>query len=193
MIKKIDVRGLECPQPVVRTKKALDHLQEGVLEVIVDNEAASKNLQRLAESSGCIISVKKEKDDFIVTIKKEETVNKQNKKKTEKITFFINSNSIGKGNDKLGYILTNSFFPTLVDTAPKPHTILFLNSGVKLVTKNSTVTDSLKLLEEEGTEILICGTCLDFFNLKDKVKVGKISNMFEIVDTLLNSDKVITI
>jgi selenium metabolism protein YedF len=193
MIKKIDVRGLECPQPVVRTKKALDHLQEGVLEVIVDNEAASKNLQRLAESSGCTINVKKEKDDFIVTIKKEESGGIQNKKKEKKITFFITSNSIGEGNDKLGSILVSSFFPTLIDTGLRLHRIVFLNSGVELVTKNPAVTDSLRLLEKEGTEILICGTCLDFFNLKDKVKVGKISNMFEIVSTLLTSDKVITI
>ncbi|GAH09857.1 unnamed protein product, partial [marine sediment metagenome] len=92
-----------------------------------------------------------------------------------------------------GKILIRAFFPTLLETEPQPNKLIFMNSGVKLTVEGSEVIDPLKKIENEGMEILVCGTCLDFFNLKDKIKVGHISNMFEIVDSLINSDKILSI
>ncbi|MBA7605825.1 hypothetical protein ES703_12960 [subsurface metagenome] len=193
MIKKIDARGLACPQPVVLTKNALDEIEEGIVEVTVDNEPASENIARLASNSGCNVEITKEGENLIVMIEKKKESLKEEREEKKTISVFVSSNTMGRGDDKLGKILIRAFFPTLFEIKPQPDKIIFMNSGVELTVEGSEVIDSLRMIEEEGMEILVCGTCLDFFNLKDKIKVGHISNMFEIVDSLINSDKILTL
>lgn len=193
MIKKIDARGLACPQPVVLTKNALDEIEEGIVEVTVDNEPASENIARLASNSGCNVEITKEGENYIVRIKKKKESQKEEREEKKTISVFVSSNTMGRGDDKLGKILIRAFFPTLLETEPQPNKLIFMNSGVKLTVEGSEVIDPLKKIENEGIEILVCGTCLDFYNIKDKIKVGCISNMFEIVDSLLNSDKTVTL
>lgn len=193
MTKKIDARGLACPQPVVLTKNALDDIEEGIIEVTVDNEPASENVSRLARNSGCNVEITKEGENLIVMIEKKKERLKEERKEKKTISVFVSANTMGRGDDKLGKILIRAFFPTLFEIKPQPDKIIFMNSGVELTVEGSEVIDSLRMIEEEGMEILVCGTCLDFFNLKDKIKVGHISNMFEIVDSLINSDKILTL
>jgi selenium metabolism protein YedF len=106
---------------------------------------------------------------------------------------FINSNVIGQGSDELGEALLKTFLNTLTESSDKPDKVIFMNSGVKMVTQDSPALESLKNLCEQGVEVLACGTCLDYFNLKDKVAVGRISNMYDILGSFLAADKVITI
>lgn len=193
MIIKINAKGLACPQPVVLTKNALDDIEEGIIEVTVDNEPASENVARLARNSGCNVEITKEGKNLIVMIEKKKERLKEEREEKKTISVFVSANTMGRGDDKLGKILIRAFFPTLFEIKPQPDKIIFMNSGVKLTVEGSEVIDSLRMIEEEGMEILVCGTCLDFFNLKDKIKVGHISNMFEIVDSLLNSDKILTL
>jgi len=193
MIIKINAKGLACPQPVVLTKNALDDIEEGIIEVTVDNEPASENVARLARNSRCNVEIRKEGKNYIVRIKKKKESQKEEQGKKKTTSVFVSSDTMGKGDDKLGKILIRAFFPTLFEIKPQPDKIIFMNSGVKLTVEGSEVIDSLRMIEEEGMEILVCGTCLDFFNLKDKIKVGHISNMFEIVDSLINSDKILSI
>jgi selenium metabolism protein YedF len=192
MSKKIDARGLACPQPVVLTKKALEESDQGSVEVTVDNEAAVENVSRMAKNTGCTVDVKKDGNSYIVKIEKGKKLKKEETAK-DTLSIFIGSGVLGRGDDSLGKILIRAFFPTLLESKPRPNTLIFMNSGVKLTVEGSEVLDSLKEIEKEGIEILICGTCLDFFNIKGRIKVGKISNMFEIVNTMLSSDKIVTI
>ena len=193
MIKKIDARGLPCPQPVVLTKKVIEKMEKGTVEVTVDSETSSENILRFATSIGCVASVKREKDNFIVRIEKMQTVFKKENWQDGMISVFIRSDSIGRGNDALGKILMRAFLPTLIETQPHPKRVIFMNAGVKLTVEGSEVIDSLIEIEKAGVKLLVCGTCLDFYGIKDRLKVGKVSNMFEIVNLLFNSDKVITI
>lgn len=101
------------------------------------------------------------------------------------------SDKIGRGNEELGEILTRAIIYSFIEVEPKPKTIIFMNSGVKLVTQSSEVLEDLKKLVELGVEILVCGTCLDFFGLKDKIAVGEISNAYTIAETLLGTGKVV--
>jgi selenium metabolism protein YedF len=103
-------------------------------------------------------------------------------------TILIQSEFLGRGSDELGELLMSRFLTVLTDSKVKPASLLFLNSGVKLVVEGSWALTHLKKLEEQGVEILACGTCLDFFELTDKLKVGKPTNMVATVDSLLNSD-----
>ena len=200
--KRIDGRGLSCPKPVVMTKNTLEEMEAGTIEVIVDNKPAVENVSRFARNSGCEVKVREEGKNFIVEVTKRETseVSKEEivcqvePQKTGKgITVLIESDTIGEGSDELGAILMRALFPTLLEASPRPQRLIFMNNGAKLAVEGSIYLDDISKLEKEGIEIFVCGTCLDFFNLKDKVKVGKISNFFEITQILVEADKVITI
>ena len=100
---------------------------------------------------------------------------------------------MGKGNDELGEVLIKGYIYTLTETKPYPKHIVFINSGVKLTTRNEATIENLKILEEAGVEILSCGTCLDYYNLKDDLQVGSVTNMYTIVDITNNSSQTISI
>jgi selenium metabolism protein YedF len=101
--------------------------------------------------------------------------------------------TMGRGDDELGAILIRSFFHALGQTTPRPDTIIFFNGGVKLVVEGSPVLEDLQALCGQGVELLACGTCLGHFDLKDKVAVGEISNMYTIAETLLRAAKVVNL
>jgi selenium metabolism protein YedF len=102
--------------------------------------------------------------------------------------FLIQSETLGRGNDELGMLLMSKFLDLLNDSPDKPKSLVFWNTGVKLVADGSWALVHLKKLEKQGVEILACGTCLDFFELKDKIKVGKITDMLATIATLLHED-----
>ncbi len=108
------------------------------------------------------------------------------------IAVFIRSDSIGRGDDELGRNLMLNFMHYLSEADPVPDFVILMNAGVKLVVEGSEVLDDLRQLEDKGVTILACGTCLNFFEIKDRQKVGKTSNMAEITSTLLNASKVIS-
>ena len=107
------------------------------------------------------------------------------------LVIVISSERMGRGNDELGYLLIRSFIHTLITLDPLPDTLIFYNTGVKLAVKNSEVIDDLKQLEAAGTALLICGTCADFYKIKDQIGVGKISNMYSILSSLTNAASII--
>lgn len=194
---EVDCRGLSCPIPVVRTKSELSRLGAGEkLLVTVDNTSARDNVIRLAQSLGCSVQVKSQrKGAFIIEIVKGEPLKE---KVSEKHTaggtvLFAGSDKVGRGPDELGAILISSLFGALQEVKPLPRTIVFMNSGVKLTVQDSPVLDKIRGLEKLGVEILICGTCLDYFRLKDKVGVGTVSNIFAILETLLTASNVVSL
>jgi selenium metabolism protein YedF len=105
----------------------------------------------------------------------------------------IPSEFMGRGDAELGHILIRSFFHTLGEVAPLPDTIIFFNSGVKLVVEGSPVLEDLQDLCGRAVEILACGTCLGYYELKEKVAVGEVSNMYTIAEKLLGAGKVISL
>jgi len=191
----IDCRGLACPQPVMTAKKALDQLKGGELIVIVDNTFSSNNVERLAQSQGCSVEVESRGEDFYLRIRKGKTSDTGEspgiEKEVEKIVVYINSNLLGVGDEALGLILMRSFLKTLLDLQTKPLRLILINSGVRLATEGSEVLEALKKLSGEGVEILACGTCLDFYGLKEKLRVGEVSNMYDIAQSLLGADRLI--
>ncbi len=193
MTKEIDARGLACPQPVIMTKKAIE---EGVnCVVIVDNEAARDNVCRMVKSQGCEPDVEEREDSFFIRItqgggrKKEENAAPS----IGPSVVVLPCDRMGHGDDELGDVLMRGFFHTLGEISPKPDVLIFFNSGVNLTAEGSEVLEDLQALEDSGIRILVCGTCLDFFGLKEKLQVGIISNMYDIAETMLSAGKVIRI
>ncbi|MEJ2542614.1 MAG: sulfurtransferase-like selenium metabolism protein YedF [Calditrichaceae bacterium] len=105
----------------------------------------------------------------------------------------ISNEVLGHGDNELGSILIRSFLHTLSEAENLPETIIFYNTAVKLISKESVVLDDLNSIQKSGVKILACGTCLGHFNLKEQLAVGEISNMYDITDTMLNASKVINL
>lgn len=192
MTREIDARGLACPLPVVKTKKALEEIEEGQLTVIIEREEGCQNVMRFAESQGHSVRFDNKEGLYYITISKEKTESQEVPEQSGAIVF-ITTDRLGTGDEKLGAILMKAFLNTLWDTSPKPRKLLFLNDGVRLTIEGSDALDTLKLLEKEGVEIYSCGTCLEFYGLTKELRVGQISNMYATVDSLLKADKIIKI
>lgn len=201
MNKEIDARGQACPKPVIMTKKELDSINEGTIVTIVDNEVAMNNVSKLAQSLGYEYKVDKKSDkEYTITIVKGESKEEakedvlvcSNINSGNKVVLFT-SNTMGRGSEELGKILIKSFVYTLTESTPYPNTLLFYNSGVRLTCEGSEVLEDLKKLEKEGVEILSCGTCLDYYQIKDKLQVGQVTNMYTIYEKLRSAANIVNI
>lgn len=200
---KLDCRGLACPQPVIRAKNALDRGADNLV-VRVDNEAARDNVSRFGRSRNCTVEVNASDNGyFLINIHSGDVENREILRFSESayqaengatLTFVcvISSDSMGRGNDELGWALLQSYIQTIHEVTPLPRKILFYNGGVKLVSAGSGVVEALQKLQEMGVEILVCGACLDFYELKSALKVGHISNMYEIMSSMSEAEKVLS-
>jgi selenium metabolism protein YedF len=204
MATEIDARGLPCPQPVLKTKEAIERVKAGPLIVIVSTAESRDNVVRFLGYSGVGIEKIDEKGgEFYIHTKEISGALKPELKPDDYIcspqqtaggtTIFINKDRIGHGSDELGNNLIKVFIASIKELSVQPKTICLMNSGVKLTVKGAETVPHLKELEEKGVELLVCGTCLGYFNLKEQLAVGKISNMYDISETMLKSSKVITI
>lgn len=191
----VDCRGLTCPQPVVTTKEALDQLEGEELIVIVDSAVSCNNVERFAQGQGCSVRLERRGEDFYLHIKKERaedgTELPRKEEKVKRVVVYINSHLLGVGDEALGSFLMKAFLKTLVEFERKPDRLILINSGVQLASEDSKVLETLETLAGRGVEIVACGTCVDFYGLKDKVRVGRISNMYEIIQSLLEADRLI--
>jgi selenium metabolism protein YedF len=187
---KVNAIGLPCPQPVIQTKKALESMESGVLEVVVDNMVARENVKKLAAKLGFPCQEREEGDKIIVMITKGQEAVKQEVSGTQLAprTLAIAAETMGRGDEELGKILMKGFIYSLTEVHPYPKTILFYNGGVKLACEGAESIEDLEKLEAAGVEILVCGTCLNFFDLGDKIAVGSVSNMYTIVEALQDTE-----
>lgn len=205
MKKTIDARGLQCPMPVIETKKALNTMVEETLEVLVDNSIAVQNLVKMATQKELnYTSEKIDNDNYVVTIenvRKEgttpmESVEEETEicipdSRQEKVVVVLSADHMGEGDDTLGRTLMKGFIYALTEIDQLPEKILLYNSGAKLSSQGSDSLEDLKLLESQGVEIITCGTCLDFYNLTEKLGVGTVTNMYSIVEILSAATKII--
>ncbi|MFA9422672.1 MAG: sulfurtransferase-like selenium metabolism protein YedF [Sedimentibacter sp.] len=200
-MKIVDARGKTCPQPVIMTKKQAD-AGETDITVIVDNETAKLNVLKIGAKLNFNTSTIEKKDGIYVYLKKLD--NKESNEKTDQIQvkndaalenkgFVFGYDKLGKGSDDLGTMLMKSFIYTISERKPYPNFLIFLNAGVKLTTTGSESLEDLKKLEEAGVKIVSCGTCLDFFEIKGDLEVGTVSNMYDIVDLISESDSAVVI
>jgi selenium metabolism protein YedF len=190
----IDCKGLQCPLPVVKTKKYFDSIESGEGTIIVDNLVAKNNVVKFAKGSGNESTVE-EKDGlyFIKITKKQSEELNENVKENKKFTLVVSTDKLGSGDDKLGDMLMKSYIFALSEADTIPDDLLFINGGVKLTIDTSPVLDSLKKLVERGANVLVCGACLDFYNVKDNLSIGEITNMYTIVELMNSADKTIKI
>ncbi len=200
MTETLDLRGLKCPEPAIRTGKALRDAKE--LFVLVDDEEAVQNISRGVKKRGFGLEVDEAEGAYRLHITRDPEANMDNIEldlscdipgagPVAGAVVFFPSDAVGRGDDELGRILARSIIYSLLEVEPKPETIIFMNSGVRLALEGSESLDDLKALHDRGVEILVCGTCLDYLGLKEKLALGEVSNAYTISETLLGAGKVV--
>jgi tRNA 2-thiouridine synthesizing protein A len=169
---------------------------------IVDNPVAVENVTRLARSKGFSVEVAHKPDGIYLTLRKgdaspqpaetaDDTVCAAIPASAEPIVLLVASDALGRGVAELGERLMGAFFDTLLEVAPKPRTVILINSGVKLAVLGSRALEDLQVLAVQGVEVVACGTCLGYYELTDKLAVGRVTNMYEIATALLGAGKLV--
>lgn len=196
----IDARGDQCPIPVVKTNQALQQMTgDGIVQTHVDNEIAVQNLTKMAKQKGLTVrSEKLEDNHYLVNILTTEGLSTENEAPAacipdarRNLVIAVDSACMGRGNDELGQVLMKGFLYAVSQLEKLPETMLFYNGGATLTTEGSDSLEDLKSLEAQGVTIKTCGTCLNYYNLSDKLAVGEVTNMYDIVETLANAAQVI--
>ncbi|MDO4670058.1 MAG: sulfurtransferase-like selenium metabolism protein YedF [Aerococcus sp.] len=194
-MKKVDVLGKACPIPVIETKKALR--EDNEVEVLVDNEISVQNLEKMAKQLQ--YAFKQEQDEaghYVVSIEKDENAESAPRPEattvsSDEYVVQIDSNMMGDGDEKLGKNLMKSFIYALSEQDVLPTTMLFYNAGAFLTTKDSEVLEDLKKMEDKGVVIATCGLCADYYDLTDEIAVGSVTNMYAIIETLRQANRIV--
>ena len=190
----INALGKPCPIPVIEAKKALRKIQAGEkIQILVDNDISRQNLEKMAGAMGSPFGYETQgAGNILVTItaaREDRTAEGGGGSRVGA----IGRNTMGSGNDDLGAILIKGFIYSLTELDKPPEAMLFFNSGVRLTTEGSTALEDLKKLEEKGTVISSCGTCLDFYKVRDKLAVGSVTNMYAIVQAMGEAGRLINL
>lgn len=210
----VNAVGDKCPIPVVKTKKAIQALTEpDTIEVLVDNKTAMQNVTKMASSQGGEVEAEKlsgEKYRIVIKMKEVSTSGKEAgeghaseaeagqegcesfcKGSTGNTIVVVSSDRMGSGNDELGRVLIKGFIFAVTQLDELPAKMLFYNGGAKITCEGSDSLEDLKNLEERGVEIQTCGTCLDYYQLKDKLAVGTVTNMYSIVEAMAGASRIL--
>jgi selenium metabolism protein YedF len=190
-VKTVDCSGLACPGPVIQTKRELETLKPGeAFIVVVDSAASRDNVRRFAESRGAKVQVE-DAGNGVYRLTVTAALAGSVEACESPPVILIAGDMLGTGDDKLGRILMEGFVNTLLEQDDVPDSVVLMNAGVRFAAEGSPVLDTLKALTDRGCEILVCGTCLDFFGLKEKLEAGIVSNMYDIQRTILTASAVI--
>ncbi len=202
-MKVIDTSGQKCPAPLIATKRALKELKEGEsFKIITDSKASFENISRFLKDHGTEYLREEYSGKWILTIKKGTfeiiSANPGDYCNTDIPHFSkgdfivaVDSDRMGEGEEDLGHLLMVNFMNALKDLDKLPARMIFYNSGVMLGSEGSAVADHLREIEKMGVELLFCETCVSYYSLNDKMKVGTLSNMFEIAQTMASASNIV--
>lgn len=209
MTEQLDLRGLTCPEPVIRTKKLFDNPATTAVEALVDDDVCVNNLQRLARSLKADFKVEDRKGYFSVSLRRdaEKTLtagappdHKHPQPAGSAVStvpgavgtvVLLAKDHLGEGDPEFSHTLINLFLQTMFESGHRPRAILLMNSGVKLMAKDSAALKVLNDFKNADVEVLACGLCLEFYGVKEDVPKEQITNMFAICEFMMAADKVI--
>jgi selenium metabolism protein YedF len=199
----VDTKGQLCPVPLIATKRALKEADKGeVFKVETDNQTSLNNLTRFLKDNRTEFSIEEEGGVWTLTITKGSVVAAQSNIEdycTSEIPHFsqgnfiiaFSSDKMGEGDEKLGQLLITNFIKAIKDLEVLPNKMVFYNRGVTLGSEDSSVIADLKEIEKMGVGLLLCATCVNYYSLEEKIKVGSLSNMFEIAQVMASSQNVV--
>lgn len=190
-MRTVDCRGMSCPLPVVTVKRSLEE-EEGELRVLLDDGPPRENVRRFAEGRGYEVAEEPLDGGIALVIGGEVgSVRTRGGGGSGPTVVLISSDRLGDGPEELGRLLMKNYLITLLELTEVPDRLLFVNTGVLLTTEGSEVVEALEKLGNRGSEVLSCGVCLDFFECRDKLRAGTVTNMFTIAENLAAAAKLI--
>ncbi len=199
----IDCKGLNCPEPVLKAKAFLEKSRVP-FRVEVDNSASKDNVLRFGRSQKCLCTSESlDNGNFLITLSPGKETGFQEQDFAESdyncdlpeksgLVYIISSDTMGRGDDELGWALLQTYMATIAKVSPLPEKIFFYNSGVKLVASEGKALEAICDLAERGVEIYSCGTCLEFFHLENNLNVGEITNMYDILDSMAQARQLVS-
>jgi selenium metabolism protein YedF len=199
----IDTKGLNCPIPIIETRKALKASYAGErFNVVTDDRKAFSNISRFLNDNKIKFTVSEDKGIWTFEITNEVDLLDTNPVEdyceannpvisAGDFAVVISSEIMGQGDDELGRKLMKSFMVALSCLDTIPLSIIFYNTGVKLAAYDSEIIELLLEIEKKGTEILLCGTCVDHFKIGAKINIGRICDMYIITQKLSEAGKII--
>lgn len=195
---KLDYSRQRCPYPVVETRKQILAHPGNALEVLVGDKAGRDNVSRLAEKMGYQAAAEPSEEGFRLTLTPGENQENgtiitapQTASPGGKTVVFCSSDQMGDGDPSFGRVLMKNFLMTLLEMDPLPDLILFVNSAINLTTEESETLEALRKLNDQGVDLASCGLCLDFYEKKEQLKIGRVTNMFEMVEAQCQAARII--
>ena len=197
--KNIDARGMLCPKPLILTKKGLNEALPGDgLSILLDNATARDNVMRFLQDCGAKPVCSDQEGFYSIRV---EVVRQsipvpgpeeycRPPSPAPSLVMVLSRSGMGTGSEELGKILMQACINSVKEVTPLPSALLFYNSGVHLACEGSPVLTALADLDGKGVQMLVCGTCLDYFALKPALKVGRVSNMYDIMQTIASAGTV---
>jgi selenium metabolism protein YedF len=189
-MKSIDCRHWLCPKPVIEVRKILLAAPQDPLCVLVEDDVARQNLQRLAATLGWQVEESSSAGSAALEFTPAGCAVTTATAGGATVVL-VAAATMGSGDDELGHILLRNFLLTLAELEIPPATIYFINDGVKLTVAGADTVEILQKLADFGIDLAACGLCLDFFKLREKVAVGRITNMLDIVQGMNNAGSVL--
>jgi selenium metabolism protein YedF len=202
-MKIVNTKGQQCPAPLIETRKALRDAEPGeTFEVLTDNKTSFENISRyLTDNKIAFLSMENggtwsiqitpgEHGDQLKNAEEYCTTEVPHLSKGDFVIAFT-SDKMGEGDEELGRILVINFIKAVKDLDVLPSKMIFYNNGVKLGSDDSPVAEHLKELQKMGVVLLFCATCTKFYALEDKIKIGILSNMFEIAQAMASAGNII--
>ena len=194
---KLDYSQHQCPYPVVETRKQILAHPGQSLEVLVGDPAGRDNVSRLAAKMNYQASAEAVGSNFRLTLTPADNETAADETATVaaatgKTVIYCGSDRMGDGDDEFGRVLMRNFLTTLLEMDPLPDIVLFVNSGINLTTQGSDVIEALQTLESRGVDIASCGLCLDFYQKKEQLEVGRVTNMYEMVEVQCQAGRVVS-
>lgn len=195
MEKKLDCRGLVCPEPVARCRALLADKPEA-LQILVDNLAALENVGRFLARNGYAtnskqISTNEWRIDASATGAEQAPAESVSNDSAGKTLVLLTTETLGRGDDELGAKLMATFLATLPELGASLWRLILLNGAVKLSVREGETLKHLKALEDSGVSILVCGTCLMHYGLLEKKQVGETTNMMDVVTSMALAQKIL--
>ncbi|SKA78868.1 selenium metabolism protein YedF [Paucidesulfovibrio gracilis DSM 16080] len=207
--KLLECQGLPCPQPVLKAKRCLEADAPARIVVLVDNDPARENVSRFLTGKGYTISAERRgndwavvgvaaQDDAATSVEQECPVcqvmtDEELQSFSARTVVFITSSSLGVGDDELGSKLMLNFLSTLPELGSSLWRLVLVNGGVKLACDGNPCLGKIQELAAAGVGVLVCGTCLDHFDLLAQKKIGETTNMLDVVTSLQLATKVINV
>ena len=189
-MKIVDAKGLACPQPLILTRKAIGE-KIGNFRVVVDDPISKKNIERYLKHEKKDYKISEEDAliyiDVISDLSAVEEVEEAEQVNKPVYVFKFN----GVAEDELGKVLTEGFLATIKEVTPLPEAIVFYHEGVYLALDDSPYLEILKELEDLGVKLFVCGTCVKFYDVVERVKIGEVSNAYDILAVMTNAHHLI--